>query len=499
MNDRSIRQGMTWIAWSAIATMGGLALLLLSALAFRSSLTYQINYNEGWNAYFVQRVLTGLPLYPGDSEAIINNYPPLSFYLVAALSVLTGDIPLAGRLMSWAAFLGCTLTIGGVLGRMGCRWIGILCGAVVWAALMTIRFDLYVGMFDPQMTAHCVMLVGFYLLLGRPPNTRLRTLCSAALVVTAGAIKHNILALPITIVIWLVFYHRQILFVWLIGAVSVALVQLAIFQYAFGSELIHGITAARRYLLSFAYTKMVNWIGPIAPLLGIAAVPAFIAPRDPFAVLIALYMVLALAVGCLGAAGEITNYNIIFDVAISASLGIGYLVGRPGTLAEVSTDRSDGVTQSGLAAWGSVFCAFSLLLAGAQVADATTTNPGRWLARERMREADAAKTIQFIASRPGPAICEALMICFWAGKPFVLDPFNYGQAVLAGTRDPAALLAELRAHRYSVIQADLAQTFLPPAIVAAIAEHYQPVGDMNGIHVPATPNSERAAEPVQTR
>ena len=44
MSDRFIRQGMTGIAWAAIAVLGALALLLLSALAFRSSLTYQINY-----------------------------------------------------------------------------------------------------------------------------------------------------------------------------------------------------------------------------------------------------------------------------------------------------------------------------------------------------------------------------------------------------------------------------------------------------------------------
>jgi hypothetical protein len=499
MNDRHIRQAMTWIAFSAVAFLGGLALLLLSALAFRSCLTYQINYNEGWNAYFVQRVIAGLPLYPPDPEAIINNYPPVSFYLVAALSVLTGDIPLAGRLLSWAAFLGCTLSIGGLLGRMGCHWIGIICGVVVWAALMTIRFDLYVGMFDPQMTAHCVMLVGFFLLLGCLPNTPLRTLCSAALVVTAGAIKHNILALPITIVLWLAAYHRRVLVVWLLGAASVAIAELAIFRIAYGPELIHGITAARGYVLSNAYTKMVHWIGPIAPLVGMATLPAFTTPRDPFAVLIGLYMAMALAIGCLGAAGEQTNYNVIFDVAISASLGIGYLVGRSGAWSARSADDPDRVAPPGLVAWASVSCAFCLLLAGAQVADATTTNPRRWLARERMREAETAKTIQFIASQPGPAMCDALLICFWAGKPFLMDPFNYSQAVLAGTRDPGSAVNDIRAHRYSVIQTTLDQTFLPPAVIRAIAEHYRPVAGMNGVHVPAIPSGERPPGAVPAR
>ena len=395
---------MTGIAWAAIAVLGALALLLLSALAFRSSLTYQINYNEGWNAYFVQRLLAGLPLYPAQSEAIINNYPPVSFYLVAALSTLTGDIPMAGRLMSWAAFLGCTLSIGGILGRMGCQWIGILCGTIVWVALMTIRFDLYVGMFDPQMTAHFVMLAGFYLLLGSLQNAPLRTLGSAALVVTAGTIKHNILALPITIVLWLALYHRRVLAIWLISAASVALVELAIFRHIFGSEFINGVTAARRYVLSNAYTKMINWIGPIAPLLGIAAMPVFTAPRNPFAVLIGLYIGLALAIGSLGAAGEGTNYNIIFDVAFSVSLRIGYFVGRSAVFQNAhhgaSTDLSAWVAQPGLVAWATVFCAAALLLAGAQVADATTTNLRRWLAREQIREADATNAIQFIASQP---------------------------------------------------------------------------------------------------
>lgn len=102
-------------------------------------------------------------------------------------------------------------------------------------------------------------------------------------------------------------------------------------------------------------------------------------------------------------------------------------------------------------------------------------------------------------SQPGPAICELLLICFWAGKPFVLDSFNYGQAVLTGTRDPAAILNEIRAHRYSVIQTNLESTFLPPAIVAAIAQHYRPVGHMNGIHVPATPNAEHPVGAVPNR
>src|ERR1700760_2264389 len=81
---RSIR--LVWLLFG-----GSMLVLLLllavvgAALLYRSSLHYQINYNEGWNSYFVARVLDGLPLYPDRSTHLINNYPPLSFYIVAAV------------------------------------------------------------------------------------------------------------------------------------------------------------------------------------------------------------------------------------------------------------------------------------------------------------------------------------------------------------------------------------------------------------------------------
>ena len=36
------------------------------------------------------------PLYPGPDELIVNNYPPLSFTIVALVAKLTGDTIYAG-------------------------------------------------------------------------------------------------------------------------------------------------------------------------------------------------------------------------------------------------------------------------------------------------------------------------------------------------------------------------------------------------------------------
>src|ERR1700757_175522 len=67
--------------------------------------------NEGWNAYFAQRtMLTGSP-YPPVSSLMINNYPPLSFFIVGSLSHVLGDAIVIGRIVSLLALGFCALAI----------------------------------------------------------------------------------------------------------------------------------------------------------------------------------------------------------------------------------------------------------------------------------------------------------------------------------------------------------------------------------------------------
>ncbi len=76
--------------------------------------------NEGWNAYFAQAAAaTGSP-YPAAQSLMINNYPPLSFYLVGALARLTGDAVIAGRIVALASLFALALGIETAARRMGC-------------------------------------------------------------------------------------------------------------------------------------------------------------------------------------------------------------------------------------------------------------------------------------------------------------------------------------------------------------------------------------------
>ena len=75
--------------------------------------------NEGWNAAFAQAVLTTGSPYPPPHSLLINNYPPLSFYLVAAVSRLTGDAIVAGRLVALVSLLATSWGIGRATFLMG--------------------------------------------------------------------------------------------------------------------------------------------------------------------------------------------------------------------------------------------------------------------------------------------------------------------------------------------------------------------------------------------
>ena len=73
----------------AVAALVALTALSLLGPAYRSFFLFDINLNEAWYAYHAQAILDSRPLYPTADQLITNNYPPLSFYVMALLLKLT--------------------------------------------------------------------------------------------------------------------------------------------------------------------------------------------------------------------------------------------------------------------------------------------------------------------------------------------------------------------------------------------------------------------------
>jgi hypothetical protein len=70
---------------------------------------------------------------------------------------------------------------------------------------------------------------------------------------------------------------------------------------------------------------------------------------------------------------------------------------------------------------------------------------------DRQAQAAFMNEVEYVAERR-PAICESMLLCYNARQPFILDPFNSRQYILAGKIDQDELIRRIAAHEFGVIQ-----------------------------------------------
>jgi hypothetical protein len=107
----------------------------------------------------------------------------------------------------------------------------------------------------------------------------------------------------------------------------------------------------------------------------------------------------------------------------------------------------------------------------------TASSTPRRLVREQTKEFDSS--VRLLRSRPGPALCENLLLCFEAGKAYTYDPFSAINMVLAGRIKEAELVALLESASFRTVQldgADLApgaRTGFTAKMMEALANRYR--------------------------
>lgn len=412
--------------------------------------------NEGWNAYFAHAaVATGSP-YPPPGSYLVNNYPPLSFYLIGALSAPGGDAIVTGRFVALAAFVAVTLGIDAAARRMGCSRTEALFAALWFAAGLMLTSD-YAGMDDPQLLGHAVAMGGLLVAL-RQPRTPRDMVIAAALFVLAFFVKHNLVVLPVALAGWLLLADRRLAVTFIGSGVVFLLIGLGVFKTVFGVSLLAQIDSARSFAWANVWTGMSQWLrwGGL-PLLGVLAL-FLVARRDREAMFCVIYAVLAVAAGAFFAGGAGVDANALFDADIALALSIGVLLNRLG----------DG-WMSGAAAL--------LLVVPAAIGAATLDADWRsgdfwWHPMARERSATAAQ-IGLIRAAPGPVLCDMLSLCYWAGKPAEVDTFNMQQAFLIGARSDKPLADAIAERRYGLIELETDTAPLTGRIRAAIARHYR--------------------------
>lgn len=439
------------------------AAVLVAALLVRAAFTVprQVprNFNEGWNAFHAADLRAGRPLYPPTGD-FINNYPPLSFVVVALTTPLAGgDALVAGRVVALVSFVLWIAALAAVARALGASREHAVLAVALAAGMMLIRTDYYVGVSEPQFLGHA--LQGGALLAAVAAGRRGAALAGALL----GAslfVKHNLLPVPIAVLVWLWWSDRSA------GARALAAFLLcsAILgagSYAwFGNAFVTQISSSRAYSLEKLVSMTLEWL----PFWSIAlAVTTWLvvanAQRDSRIVLVSIYVTVATVLGVLGLGGDGVYWNAMFDaqwalaLAVALAMSCANIAGRRTALA--------------------LACLLPLGVALAGAADRHWLSP-RFYLDPRWSEADsAAREIAFLRERAGPALCENLTLCFWADKAPEVDFFDLQQRVKREPRAAAGLTSRIDAEEFAAIVLDgrAPRRDISAEVSTALARHYQ--------------------------
>ena len=418
--------------------------------------------NEGWNAYHAVAAMAGRGLYPSAQSFLTNNYPPLSFYVVGFLGVVVGDAIVAGRAISLVAFL-CVCGFSAVaVRRMEGSWEAAAFAALLLAMILLLTSD-YVGMDDPQMLGHAIQLAGLLVLL-RQPRTPGAILACASLFVLGGFVKHNLFALPLACFAWLLFTHRHNALRFVLWAAGLTLFGLLVFRIIYGFDLLDHLDAPRTWSSPQMRETFFGWLAVGAVPICATAVLAFQRCNDRNVVFVAFYAAIAVACGSVLLGGAGIDVNALFDADIALALGVGlaldrllrgrrpltHIVGRALALASV------------------------VPLAAIAGMDHDWRDAAFWLHPMRDETELAARDIGFLRTHEGPAMCEDLGFCYWAGKPAEVDVFNLDQQLATHARDSGPFRRFIDTHHFSTIELDETAPFpLPPDVQAAIWRAYR--------------------------
>ncbi|HEY3637076.1 MAG TPA: glycosyltransferase family 39 protein [Rhizomicrobium sp.] len=418
--------------------------------------------DEGWNAYHAVAAMAGHSPYPAHTDFMVNNYPPLSFYIVGIIGLLTGDPIVAGRIVSLVSFVCACICVALAVRQMKGGLQGAIFAAVLFAAILLLTSD-YVGMDDPQLLGHALQLAALLFLLPAAGTSR-AVPAAAVLFVAGGYVKHDLFVLPLASIAWLATYDRRSAFRLAIWCLALSLCGLALFRLIFGVDLLGELASARLWSL-FQFVENFNtWLPFVAvPILGFAGL-ALWHQKDPAVALVVIYASVAICVGAFLAGGAGVDVNVMFDadiaLAMSAGLALGRMLEQRGPVPHVV---------------GRVFALAGLIPFAVVALQNTEWRDGDfWLHPMRDETALATQDIAFLQARKGPAICETLAYCYWAGKPASVDVFNLDQQLRTGRRNPSPFVSLLEAHHFSAIELDETEPFpLPPLVRSAILFNYR--------------------------
>jgi hypothetical protein len=443
---------MTKRASGGFDTRAQIALLAVLAIYFmvwpvwRAGFPIEIAQNEGWNAYHADAAMGAAPLYPSTDTLIVNNYPPLSFYVVGGLAQVFGDALYVGRVLSLIAVVALGGLIAGVIRQLGAGRAGAAIGGLWFVAVMARSFTRFVGMNDPQLVGHVMMMGALAWFMAR--EARGKSVVPPILAMAAaGFYKHNIAAVPLTALIWLAIkdWRRAVVPI-AVGAGAAAL-GLMICVAIYGDVFLANLFTARAYRVMRAINGLgrLQWILPALVLWGIWVAAE---RKTSAARFTALFVAIGFAEYVVQWTGEAILDNAQFDLVIATAVGLGLAFDRVG---KTAFGQRHGETAAR---------AVIVLIVAARLVATLRIEPAlvlfdpdyraQYFANAQVAREEAAR----IAKIAGPVACDSKVVCRLAGKPFAYDDFRAEMLVATGASGGLDEQGLMRAHGLTYVRND---------------------------------------------
>ena len=414
---------------------------------YRAFLNIEIEPNEGWNAYFADAAMGKMPLYPSTDRLITNNYPPLSFYSVGLVGRFIGDPVLAGRLLSLVAAVAIATAIALSIRRLGGSGMAARISGAFFVATMSRFFMPYVGMNEPQLLSEAIMAFGFLGFLIARSNDR-GYVGPVLVMVLAGFVKHNIIAMPVTVFLWLAqSRRREAAKCFCVAAIAIT-TGIAICYAVFGRDFFLNILCPRHYSLkrSLRVFGELEWVsvGLLACLYN-----AWARRHDASVQLCSWLIAIALGSCFLQQGGAGVDINAQFDLVIAIAIGFG-LAFTQVSLWPIARRLGSEQAQAIL-----LLALCARLLASKQLQPVRLIFDSGFRNEIVMRERAMTDSIERVRRIPGDVTCgRNMLVTYRAGKPFVVDAFNAEQRILAGALPKDAISARVAAGTLTIVEVD---------------------------------------------
>jgi hypothetical protein len=166
--------------------------------------------------------------------------------------------------------------------------------------------------------------------------------------------------------------------------------------------------------------------------------------------ILAAYCIISISAATIFAGFEGTSYNLFQDAAVFLAVAAGVMLHE--LRGCITAEASANARAAKFALSVAPLLLAQPILARSPEAFAQIYRAGGLLEIDRRAERSFLAEAEFVSGRHGPAICESLLLCYRAGQPFTLDPFNSRQLILAGKLDQNELIQRIAAAAFGVVQ-----------------------------------------------